>query len=320
MKYECDMISDLLPLYKDGICSEASKKIIEEHLAECPTCGKMLNDMNDSAIDEKIVKEKNEVIDSQAKFFKRKSALAGSIIGGIFCVPILVCLIVDLATGAGLSWFFIVLAAMLIPASLFVVPLMVRENKMFNTMTSFTASVILLLAVLSIYTRGSWFFIAASATLFGLTVCFAPFIAYRKPVTEHLKNSKGLAVMGSYTATFALMMTCIGFTVGPKAFFPLAFSIAAPLVAMAWGIFASVRYLKGNALVKTGASFASIGVCAWLLDVLVGSFGAKTTSMTGVTYYSTSNFVVGITFIGIAALLIVLGIIIGLAKGGKKNA
>ena len=289
-------------------------------MAECPTCGKMLNDMNDSTIDETIVKEKNEVIDKQAKFFKRKSALAGSIVGGIFCVPILVCLIVDLATGSGLSWFFIVLAAMLIPASLFVVPLMVRENKMFNTMTSFTASVILLLAVLSIYTGGSWFFIAASATLFGLTMLFAPFIAFRKPVAEHLKNNKGLAVMGAYTVTFALMMICIGFSVGPKAFFPLAFAIAAPLVAMAWGIFASIRYLKGNALVKTGASFASVGVCTWLLDVLVGSFGAKATSMTGVTYYSTSNSVVGITFIGIAALLIILGIIIGLAKGGKKNA
>lgn len=314
------MISDLLPLYKDGICSDASRKIIEEHLAECPACGKMLNDMNDNTIDEKIVKEKNEVIDKQAKFFKRKSALAGSIVGGIFCVPILVCLIVDLATGSGLSWFFIVLAAMLIPASLFVVPLMVRKNRMFNTMTSFTASVIVLLAVLSIYTRGSWFFVAASATLFGLTVCFAPFIAYRKPVTEYLRNSKGLTIMGAYTATFVLMMICIGLFTGPKAFFPLAFSIAAPLAAMAWGIFASVRYLKGNALVKTGASFASVGVCSWLLDVLVGSFGAKASSMTGVSYSSTSGSAVGITFIGIAALLIISGIIIGLVKGGKKNA
>ena len=320
MKYECDMISDLLPLYKDGICSDASKKIIEEHLAECPTCGKMLNDMNDSTIDEKMVKEKNEVIDSQAKFFKRKSALAGSIVGGIFCVPILVCLIVDLATGSGLSWFFIVLAAMLIPAALFVVPLMVRENKMFNTMTSFTASVILLLLVLSIYTRGSWFFVAASSTLFGLTMLFAPFIAYRKPVTEHIKNHKGLAIMGAYTVTFVLMMICIGFMVGPKAFFPLAFSIAGPLVAMAWGIFASVRYLKGNALVKTGASFASVGVASMLLEALVRNYGAKAASMTGVSYSSGTSFPTGITCIGIAALLIILGIIIGLAKGGKKNA
>ena len=66
--------------------------------------------MSDVTIDEKIVKEKDEVINSQARFFKRKSAFAGSIIGLIFSIPILVCLIVNLATGAGLTWFFIVLA------------------------------------------------------------------------------------------------------------------------------------------------------------------------------------------------------------------
>ena len=94
MKYSCDLISDLLPLYKDEICSEASRKIIEEHLAECPDCKKMLNSLNDVTIDEKIVKEKEEVINTQARFFKRKSALAGSIIALIFAVPILICLIV----------------------------------------------------------------------------------------------------------------------------------------------------------------------------------------------------------------------------------
>ena len=144
MKYNCDLISDLLPLYKDEICSEASRKIVEEHLAECPDCKKILNSLNDVTIDEKIVKEKEEVIGTQAKFFKRKSALAGSIIAMIFAIPILVCLIVNLATGAGLTWFFIVLAGILVAASLIIVPLMVPENKMFMTMGAFAASVIIL--------------------------------------------------------------------------------------------------------------------------------------------------------------------------------
>ena len=88
MKFDCDIISDLLPLYKDGICSDTSKKIVEEHLAECPSCSKVLNMMEDTAIDEEIVKEKNEVIQSQAKFFKRKSAVAGFIIALLLLVPV----------------------------------------------------------------------------------------------------------------------------------------------------------------------------------------------------------------------------------------
>ena len=38
MKLSCDVINDLLPLYHDEVCSEATKKIVEEHLKECETC------------------------------------------------------------------------------------------------------------------------------------------------------------------------------------------------------------------------------------------------------------------------------------------
>lgn len=34
----CDIIRDLLPSYIDGLTSEASTKLVEEHLAQCPQC------------------------------------------------------------------------------------------------------------------------------------------------------------------------------------------------------------------------------------------------------------------------------------------
>ncbi len=43
-KYECEIIQDLLPLYADGVASEASLEIVERHLAECASCKKMLNE------------------------------------------------------------------------------------------------------------------------------------------------------------------------------------------------------------------------------------------------------------------------------------
>ena len=318
MKFECDMISDLLPLYKDEICSDTSKKIVEEHLAECPACRKIFNDMNDISIDEKIVKEKNEVIDSQAKFFKRKSAFAGSIIALIFTIPILVCFIVDLATGGGLGWFFIVLAAILTASALVVVPLMMKKNRMFTTMTAFTACVILLLAICCIYTGGNWFFVAASASLFGLTVLFAPFIVYRRPVNAYVKNQKGLAIMSAYTATFAIMMACIGLFVGPAQFFPLAMAISAPLAALAWAIFAAVRYIRANAAVKTGVSILAAGIFSGILSHAT-AMAAVTTSNTGVTYYSDPWLPLMLS-IGSAGLLLTgIGVLFGMIKGGKKN-
>lgn len=38
MKYPCEMIRDLLPLYIDGVCSETSREIVEEHLSGCQPC------------------------------------------------------------------------------------------------------------------------------------------------------------------------------------------------------------------------------------------------------------------------------------------
>lgn len=38
MKYECEVIRDLLPIYKDGVSHKKSNEIIEEHLKECSAC------------------------------------------------------------------------------------------------------------------------------------------------------------------------------------------------------------------------------------------------------------------------------------------
>lgn len=38
MKTNCMIIKDLLPLYTDGVLSEESKALVEEHLSECEAC------------------------------------------------------------------------------------------------------------------------------------------------------------------------------------------------------------------------------------------------------------------------------------------
>ena len=42
MKHHCDVIMDLLPLYHDGVCSEKSREMVEEHLKECEECRRAL--------------------------------------------------------------------------------------------------------------------------------------------------------------------------------------------------------------------------------------------------------------------------------------
>lgn len=83
MKISCDVIKDLLPLYIDNVCSDDTRKLIEEHLEECENCKKEYdllsngNYLNESQLDEiKIVKEASKVMKKE----KRKSFIYGNIL------------------------------------------------------------------------------------------------------------------------------------------------------------------------------------------------------------------------------------------------
>ena len=271
MRYDCDLICDLLPLYIDDACSKASAEAVREHLKECESCSGLYEDMKRSepAIENEIVRERDEVLKTQARYFKRRSALAGCIIGGIFALPILICLIVNLATGAGLSWFFIVLTAMFIPASLTVVPLMMPDNKALWTLGAFTVSLLTLLGVCCIYSGGSWFFTAGSSVLFGLTMFFLPFVVNAKPIARRLGNNKALAAMGGCTFTYLLMMICIGIGSETEGFFGSAAAYSIPVLAWIWTMFALLRYTKWGSSFKIAACIFASSLFFFLGDTLV---------------------------------------------------
>lgn len=61
MKITCDVIQDLMPSYIDGILSEDSKVLVEEHMGTCQECRKMLEIMK-----EEQGKEQAQMISSAA--------------------------------------------------------------------------------------------------------------------------------------------------------------------------------------------------------------------------------------------------------------
>ena len=230
MKYNCEIVRDLLPLYVDGIASSPSKSMVEEHIFECKDCAELLSKMKEKELESEINAEKVSVISAQRRFFKRKSAIVGGIISAIFMIPILVCLIVNLATGASLTWFFIVLASLLTAVSLTVVPLMVPENKLAWTLGTFSVTLVLLMGVCCLYTGGRWFFVASSASLFGLCLVFMPFL-------KVIKHRRALICMVADTLLFFLMMLSIGLYVDIPYFFAVSSIISVPIIVFAWIVF-----------------------------------------------------------------------------------
>lgn len=269
MGLNCNVIKDLLPLYVDQICSEESRGLVEEHLTGCRDCSALLRQMQSEEVENSLEAETVDVLHRQAKFFKRKSAVIGAAIAGVFMIPVLVCLIVNLATGAALDWFFIVLASLLTAASLSIVPLMMPEHKLLWTLATFTASLLLLFGVICIYTHGTWFFLVSATVLFGLSVCFLPLAVYAQPLRSLLGGYKGLTVMAVDTFLYILMMFVIGVYVKSDEFGNLAPKISFPCLLFAWFVFLLIRYVNCNGFLKAGVCTMLIGVYGFLANYLV---------------------------------------------------
>lgn len=88
MKISCEIIKDLLPLYHDGVCSNDSKKTVEEHMAYCDSCKADLQAMDDEL---PINNRKQNLNESEAvkklsqrwKKGMRKSLLEGAVIATV---------------------------------------------------------------------------------------------------------------------------------------------------------------------------------------------------------------------------------------------
>ncbi|MDL2300703.1 zf-HC2 domain-containing protein [Clostridiaceae bacterium OttesenSCG-928-D20] len=286
MKYSCDVIQDLLPLYHDGVCSDESRKMVDEHLPECEPCRTVLKQIENSSFDNQLRSEKQSVVGQFNKSVKRKSLTVGLTFAAVLAIPILVCLIVNLATGHALDWFFIVLCSLMVLASLTVVPLVVEERKLLWTITSFTASLILLLLVCSVYSGGGWFLAAATPTLLGMSVCFLPVVLYQLPLRGFAARHKGLIAMAMNTVLlYAVIAVSAPYSSSPD-YWRVALLSTTLNALLPWALFAVIRYLKTSGLVKAGICTIITGGHITLLNDVTNwiIFGEYNNSLTSVDF------------------------------------
>ena len=251
MDNNCQIVQDILPLYVDEVCSEESKKLVEGHVTGCADCAAVLRKLKNTDCETSLATERMEVVQNHAKKEKRKSFTVGMVFAGILMIPVIVCMIVNLATGHGLSWFFIVLTALMVFASLVVVPLVAYRNKGLWTLGCFTASLLIMLATICIYTKGHWFFVVAFSVLFGLAIFFMPAVACAIKTGFWSKN-RALLVIGTDTLLFALMMFSIGIMVKSPSYGVISGAISIVFVVFIWVILLISKYLKINKPIKAG--------------------------------------------------------------------
>ena len=271
MKNICDIIQDILPLYVDAVCSQESRCFVEEHLAECEKCTQTLERLKQSGCEQELIEEKEKVFGHYAREEKKRTVLAGSIMAAFLMIPVIVCLIVNLATGHALDWFFLVLTSLLVLASVTVVPLVTGPDCFLWTTGCFTASLLLLLFTCCLYSKGRWFWIAASGVLLGLSVILLPGIAKRvfEPAS-FWGHHKGLFACSVDTFLLYLLLLFIGIYAGDRQYWYPAFSIASICVLFLWIVFWCIRYFKVNGWIRAAAVIILAGVFYAVIDRIIG--------------------------------------------------
>lgn len=77
---KCDMVKDLLPLYADDVCSDESRKAVEEHMKNCPDCKTELEKLRKNVT---VSPQKDSEV---LKRIKRRLRIEKLVVGGISAV------------------------------------------------------------------------------------------------------------------------------------------------------------------------------------------------------------------------------------------
>ncbi|ABX43455.1 DUF3955 domain-containing protein [Lachnoclostridium phytofermentans] len=89
MNKSCDIVRDLIPLYIDNVCSQESRKFVEEHVEHCESCKEELskNRIEFESMTFKTDKEEVEAMKNIAHKWKKDRKI--SFMKGIFFTSLL---------------------------------------------------------------------------------------------------------------------------------------------------------------------------------------------------------------------------------------
>lgn len=149
----CDVVRDLLPLYVDGVCSEGSRALIEEHLAGCEACAAMLEKLRDSACEDSLRQEAKTVM-APRKWRNRVFAV-GCTLTAFACVPAgIMATVFQNESSGDWAWLFLMAPALLVCASAILLPLRSRHYTARWTLLGCAGSLMLFLLACGVYSAG----------------------------------------------------------------------------------------------------------------------------------------------------------------------
>lgn len=189
-----------------------------------------------------------------------------------YIVSLIPCFICNLAIDRTLSWFWIVLSALVLAYTFTNLPKFIKKYKLIFIPFSMYIALCILLAVCCVYTHGDWFWIASISVLFGLVVIFMPIYISKYKIFTRIKRYNDFVSIGIDFVILNVLFIVInnytannGFTTSPW-YLTVALPISL-VVYVVLNILLSVRFLKVNKLLKTSIILLLINVFVYIIPM-----------------------------------------------------
>ena len=171
-------------------------------------------------------------------------------------IALLTCFIVNLAVNQTLSWFWIVLSALLLAFTFTNLPGILKKHKLILLPASSYLALVLLLGVCCIYTSGYWFWIPTLATLLGLIIIFMPIIISKYEIFAKIRKYNDFISVAIDFVFLGILLTVINVFTLVNGYSDAwwVWSIALPIMAVVYlilNLLMSVRFMKINRFLKT---------------------------------------------------------------------
>lgn len=189
-----------------------------------------------------------------------------------YAVALIPCFICNLAINKTLSWFWIVLSALILAFTFTNLPKLIKKHKLIFVPLSMYFAFVLLIGVCCIYTAGSWFFIPTIAVFLGLMMVFAPiYISKYDCFAKIRKYNDFVSVAVDFVILNILLISIDLFTFSNGAnYWYLLYGLPISLVVyLIINALMCVRFLKLNKLLKTGIILGAIDVLFYLVPLFI---------------------------------------------------
>lgn len=177
-------------------------------------------------------------------------------------ITILTCFIVNLAVSKTLSWFFIVLSALILSSVFTILPGLLKRYKLFIIPTSALISLITLLLICNIYTNGTWFYLVLAPIILGYMIVFLPIYIHVYKFPKFIKKYKEIILL--FINGLVTVFTMYIIQLNTNSIINWTKEIAIPLIIMggvvSLFIIVITKYLPINGYLKSGIVLSFITI------------------------------------------------------------